>query len=202
MELKVWVEGIQRIVCGVTDATTCQVRTNGSVAPLEWSQLIDFSTFLSPSRTHTGCGVRISPWYVLFFFSRCSRRSTRSLLIIFFSCSHWKDGTVHAHRKVAKQFAPFGTDGVAVEGGRRLAFTADDVPISIQMTLFSNFSLLKMLQILNKLGEYSGEVQFILQKSEKSVVVQNTENSSSSSPVVGSSEEKQRQPLEKLKAIK
>lgn len=25
MELKVWVEGIQRIVCGVTDATTCQV---------------------------------------------------------------------------------------------------------------------------------------------------------------------------------
>ena len=26
MELKVWVEGIQRIVCGVTDKTTCQVR--------------------------------------------------------------------------------------------------------------------------------------------------------------------------------
>lgn len=26
MELKVWVEGIQRIVCGVTEATTCQVR--------------------------------------------------------------------------------------------------------------------------------------------------------------------------------
>lgn len=26
MELKVWVEGIQRIVCGVTDSTTCQVR--------------------------------------------------------------------------------------------------------------------------------------------------------------------------------
>ena len=25
MELKVWVEGIQRIVCGVTDKTTCQV---------------------------------------------------------------------------------------------------------------------------------------------------------------------------------
>ena len=25
MELKVWVEGIQRIVCGVTNATTCQV---------------------------------------------------------------------------------------------------------------------------------------------------------------------------------
>lgn len=25
MELKVWVEGIQRIVCGVTEATTCQV---------------------------------------------------------------------------------------------------------------------------------------------------------------------------------
>jgi Ras association domain-containing protein 7/8 len=24
MELKVWVEGIQRIICGVTDATTCQ----------------------------------------------------------------------------------------------------------------------------------------------------------------------------------
>ena len=28
MELKVWVEGIQRIVCGVTDKTTCQVRTS------------------------------------------------------------------------------------------------------------------------------------------------------------------------------
>ena len=26
MELKVWVEGIQRTVCGVTDKTTCQVR--------------------------------------------------------------------------------------------------------------------------------------------------------------------------------
>lgn len=26
MELKVWVEGIQRIVCGVTETTTCQVR--------------------------------------------------------------------------------------------------------------------------------------------------------------------------------
>lgn len=26
MELKVWVEGIQRIVCGVTVNTTCQVR--------------------------------------------------------------------------------------------------------------------------------------------------------------------------------
>lgn len=25
MELKVWVEGIQRIVCGVTEVTTCQV---------------------------------------------------------------------------------------------------------------------------------------------------------------------------------
>lgn len=25
MELKVWVEGIQRIVCGVTELTTCQV---------------------------------------------------------------------------------------------------------------------------------------------------------------------------------
>lgn len=25
MELKVWVEGIQRIVCGVTETTTCQV---------------------------------------------------------------------------------------------------------------------------------------------------------------------------------
>jgi Ras association domain-containing protein 7/8 len=24
MELKVWVEGIQRIVCGVTETTTCQ----------------------------------------------------------------------------------------------------------------------------------------------------------------------------------
>ncbi|KAF2346324.1 Ubiquitin-related domain, partial [Trinorchestia longiramus] len=24
MELKVWVDGIQRIVCGVTQATTCQ----------------------------------------------------------------------------------------------------------------------------------------------------------------------------------
>ena len=27
MELKVWVEGIQRIVCGVTVNTTCQVST-------------------------------------------------------------------------------------------------------------------------------------------------------------------------------
>lgn len=26
MELKVWVEGIQRIVCGVTETTTCQVK--------------------------------------------------------------------------------------------------------------------------------------------------------------------------------
>ena len=26
MELKVWVEGVQRIVCGVTERTTCQVR--------------------------------------------------------------------------------------------------------------------------------------------------------------------------------
>lgn len=25
MELKVWVEGIQRIVCGVSETTTCQV---------------------------------------------------------------------------------------------------------------------------------------------------------------------------------
>lgn len=25
MELKVWVEGIQRIVCGVNEKTTCQV---------------------------------------------------------------------------------------------------------------------------------------------------------------------------------
>lgn len=24
MELKVWVDGIQRVVCGVTEATTCQ----------------------------------------------------------------------------------------------------------------------------------------------------------------------------------
>jgi hypothetical protein len=28
MELKVWVEGIQRIVCGVTEKTTCQVRNH------------------------------------------------------------------------------------------------------------------------------------------------------------------------------
>lgn len=28
MELKVWVEGIQRIVCGVTENTTCQVILN------------------------------------------------------------------------------------------------------------------------------------------------------------------------------
>lgn len=25
MELKVWVEGIQRVVCGVNESTTCQV---------------------------------------------------------------------------------------------------------------------------------------------------------------------------------
>lgn len=24
MELKVWVDGVQRVVCGVTEATTCQ----------------------------------------------------------------------------------------------------------------------------------------------------------------------------------
>ena len=30
MELKVWVEGIQRIVCGVTEKTTCQVGSKDS----------------------------------------------------------------------------------------------------------------------------------------------------------------------------
>lgn len=33
MELKVWVEGIQRIVCGVTEATTCQVNVCNSYSP-------------------------------------------------------------------------------------------------------------------------------------------------------------------------
>lgn len=32
MELKVWVEGIQRVVCGVTEATTCQVKDSLSGA--------------------------------------------------------------------------------------------------------------------------------------------------------------------------
>lgn len=31
MELKVWVEGIQRIVCGVTEKTTCQVSSHARV---------------------------------------------------------------------------------------------------------------------------------------------------------------------------
>lgn len=30
MELKVWVEGIQRIVCGVTETTTCQVNISST----------------------------------------------------------------------------------------------------------------------------------------------------------------------------
>jgi hypothetical protein len=42
MELKVWVEGIQRIVCGVTEKTTCQVRETVDL----------FSTLTFPMHTH------------------------------------------------------------------------------------------------------------------------------------------------------
>lgn len=36
MELKVWVEGIQRIVCGVTENTTCQVGAQKCLLLLTW----------------------------------------------------------------------------------------------------------------------------------------------------------------------
>lgn len=39
MELKVWVEGIQRVVCGVCERTTCQVR-------------VPISLFFRPAVTH------------------------------------------------------------------------------------------------------------------------------------------------------
>ncbi|KAG5681999.1 hypothetical protein PVAND_011395 [Polypedilum vanderplanki] len=110
MELKVWVEGIQRIVCGVTDATTCQD--------------------------------------VVFALAHATGKTGRFTLI-----EKWRNNS----RLLAPTESP--------------------------------------LKILNKLGEYSGEVQFILQKSEKAV-----QNNTDSSPVVSGNEEK-RQPLEKLKAI-
>ena len=54
MELKVWVEGIQRIVCGVTEKTTCQVgarvhvQTNSILEELHlksFSKSINFFSF-------------------------------------------------------------------------------------------------------------------------------------------------------------
>ena len=65
MELKVWVEGIQRIVCGVTEKTTCQVRkaiqlqslpyleihpnfTNSHIEQIELWMLNKFSENLHP----------------------------------------------------------------------------------------------------------------------------------------------------------
>ena len=44
MELKVWVEGIQRIVCGVTEKTTCQVGTTGGSG--YWTMLHSYDTLL------------------------------------------------------------------------------------------------------------------------------------------------------------
>ncbi|KAL7032377.1 hypothetical protein ACKWTF_007303 [Chironomus riparius] len=106
MELKVWVEGIQRIVCGVTESTTCQD--------------------------------------VVFALAHATGKTGRFTLI-----EKWRNNS----RLLAPAESP--------------------------------------LKILNKLGEYSGEVQFILQKSEKSVH-QATENN------VGENAEK-KSPLDKTK---
>lgn len=50
MELKVWVEGIQRVVCGVTEATTCQVRETGRDLG-QHTQLSVFSIIINKSIT-------------------------------------------------------------------------------------------------------------------------------------------------------
>lgn len=42
MELKVWVEGIQRIICGVTDQTTCQVINMLLMMLVSWWHLLSF----------------------------------------------------------------------------------------------------------------------------------------------------------------
>lgn len=91
MELKVWVEGIQRIVCGVTELTTCQD--------------------------------------VVFALAHATGKTGRFTLI-----EKWRNNS----RLLAPTESP--------------------------------------LKILNKLGEYSGEVQFILQKSEKTAQQNNDSN--------------------------
>lgn len=43
MELKVWVEGLQKIVSGVTESTTCQVRS-GILLEEVYKKAINFGT--------------------------------------------------------------------------------------------------------------------------------------------------------------
>lgn len=70
MELKVWVEGIQRIVCGVNEKTTCQVRSQ--FTNYKYSYFYQFVTLV------------IDNWD-LFLIGRCVRPGTRNR----------KDWTIH-----------------------------------------------------------------------------------------------------------
>lgn len=55
MELKVWVEGIQRIVCGVTETTTCQVL---HLLFIFYLTLLRISLLLF---AYIGCGICFGP---------------------------------------------------------------------------------------------------------------------------------------------
>lgn len=54
MELKVWVEGIQRIVCGVTNETTCQVNINQNARICESDEM---KINNNDMHLNVGCGV-------------------------------------------------------------------------------------------------------------------------------------------------
>lgn len=60
MELKVWVDGVQRIVCGVTEMTTCQE------VVIALAQAIGESEFILKVQkynicVHSHCGVALCP---------------------------------------------------------------------------------------------------------------------------------------------
>lgn len=48
MELKVWVDGVQRIVCGVTEFTTCQEVVIALAQAIGKDKLLIYIMFISP----------------------------------------------------------------------------------------------------------------------------------------------------------
>lgn len=135
MELKVWVEGIQRIVCGVTDTTTCQVN------------LIHIQKVSSD----------LAAWQifqdVVFALAHATGKSGRFTLI-----ERWRNN----ERQLAPNESP--------------------------------------LQILSKWGEYSSDVQFILQWSEsfKSKVQLPTSPIPAAPNIIVESPEKYNKDIQKL----
>ncbi len=66
MELKVWVEGIQRIVCGVTDKTTCQVR---NILLFDLSPLAPVRPYKSACNKPRSLGRRLKFDFNFFFWT-------------------------------------------------------------------------------------------------------------------------------------